>query len=262
MEIFVISIIILGILGFAFAGLLGLAADYFKVETDPKVDAIIAILPGANCGACGAAGCHNFAERVAKGEIAISGCVVGGKEVVEKIGAIMGIEVPSDLHKQVAAVHCGAKANARKMIARYQGVAKCSAAQQLRGGGTACGYGCLGYGDCFCVCPFGAITMVDGLPKIDPDKCTACGQCVSACPRKIITLVPHDFGAVIACSSKDGGAVVRKVCPVGCIGCKICEKAVPEVYKVVDNLAIIDYNIKGVDPAPAIAKCPTKCIVK
>ncbi len=262
MMIFLASIMVLGLLGFVFAALLGMAADHFRVEVDPKVEAIAAILPGANCGACGAAGCYNFAERVALGEIVISGCVVGGKEVAEKIGSIMGVEVPSDYHKKIAAVHCGATTKDRKKLARYEGVAKCSAAHQLRGGGLACGFGCLGFGDCFCVCPFDAISMEGGLPKVDPDKCTSCGKCVAACPRRIISIVPHDFGAVIACSSKDPGAMVRKICPVGCIGCKICEKAVPEVYKVVDNLAVIDYSAQGVDPAPAIAKCPTKCIVK
>ncbi|MFA6169356.1 MAG: RnfABCDGE type electron transport complex subunit B [Candidatus Margulisiibacteriota bacterium] len=260
MTIFLTSIIILGVLGFIFAALLALAADYFQVKTDPKIEAILAILPGANCGACGAAGCHNFAEKVVNGEIAVSGCVVGGKDVAEKVGAIMGIALPTDYRKTIAAVHCGATEKIRRRVNRYEGVAKCAAANLVNGGGLACSYGCLGFGDCDCICPFDAIKMIDGLPQIDPDKCTSCGKCVAVCPRRIISIIPHDFGAVIACSSKDPGAVVRKICPVGCIACKICEKAVPEVYKVVDNLAVIDYTVKGVDPAPAIEKCPTKCI--
>lgn len=260
MTIFLTSIVVLGILGFIFAALLALAADYFKVEADPKVAAIVAVLPGINCGACGSASCYNFAERVIHGEIAFSGCVVGGKEVAEKVGAVMGVELPAGYHKKVAAVHCGATEKIRQRVNRYQGVAKCAAANLVSGGGLACSYGCLGFGDCDCVCPFDAIEMVDGLPQIDPRKCTACGKCVTACPRKIISIVPHEFGAVVACSSKDPGAVVRKICSVGCIGCKICEKELPEIFKVVDNLAVVDYTQAPRDCSVAINKCPTKCI--
>jgi ferredoxin len=126
----------------------------------------------------------------------------------------------------------------------------------------ACSYGCLGQGDCHVACPFDAIRMVEGLPVIDPKKCTACGNCVTACPRKIISLRPFDFPVVVACSSKDAGAVVRKICPVGCIGCKICVKQVPEAFAVSDNLAALDYTKTGVSCDAAIEKCPTKCIVR
>jgi Na+-translocating ferredoxin:NAD+ oxidoreductase RNF subunit RnfB len=256
-----ISIIVLGVLGFVFAALLALAADYFKIEEDPRVTAILAILPGANCGACGAGGCHDFASRVAKGEIAVSGCVVGGAEVARKVAEIMG-EEGFEVHKKVAAVQCGARESQRKKKANYSGVKTCQGADLVDGGGLLCSYGCLGYGDCFCVCPFDAITMKDGLPTIDPEKCTACGKCVTACPRKIIFLRPYDFPVWVACSSHDSGANTRKICPVGCIACKICEKLAPLVFKVVDNLAVVDYAVKGADCAPAVEKCPTKCIIE
>jgi len=257
----IISILVLGMLGFVFAGLLGLAADYFKIEEDPRVATIMAILPGANCGACGAGGCHDFASRVSKGEIAVSGCVVGGAEVAKKIAQIMG-EEGFEVHKKVAAVHCGAKESQRKKKANYSGIKTCMGANIIDGGGLLCGYGCLGYGDCFCVCPFSAITMKEGLPFIDPEKCTACGKCVAACPRKIISLIPFDFRVVVACSSHDTGANTRKICPVGCIACKICEKEVPQVFKVADNLAVMDYLKTGINCDRAVEKCPTKCIVK
>ncbi|MCU0640487.1 MAG: RnfABCDGE type electron transport complex subunit B [Candidatus Margulisbacteria bacterium] len=255
------SIIVLGALGFVFAALLALAADYFAVAVDPRVSAIIAIVPGANCGACGAGGCHDFAERVAKGEIAVSGCVVGGAEVAKKIAEIMGT-AGFTVHKRVAAVHCGADNGQRWRKANYYGVKSCKNADLVASGGLMCSYGCLGYGDCFCVCAFDAIKMVNGLPQIDPEKCTACGKCVTACPRAIISLRPYDFPVRVACSSHDGPAATRKNCPVGCIACKICEKTVPDVFKVVDNLAVIDYTKTGVDCGPAIVKCPTKCILQ
>lgn len=256
-----LAVLVLGVLGFIFAGLLGLAADYFCVQEDPRVAAILAILPGANCGACGQAGCHSFAEKVAKGEIAVSGCTVGGAEVAKQIAALMGVE-GQEVHKKVAIVHCGAKKDQRKLKATYSGVQSCATANLIADGGLQCAYGCLGYGDCFCVCPFDAIKMVDGLPQIDPEKCTACGKCIEACPRRIISLRPYDLPVVVACSSRDGGAQTRKNCPVGCIACKICEKQVPAVFKVENNLAKIDYSQKNVDCTPAIEKCPTKCILK
>ena len=258
----VISILVLGILGFIFAGLLGLAADYFKVEEDARVATILAILPGSNCGACGAAGCHNFAEKLVKGEVLVSGCLSGGPGVAAKLADAMGEERPTDLHKKVAAVHCGAKENQRRRKATYSGVKTCRAADMVDGGGLMCGYGCLGYGDCFCVCPFDAIKMVHGLPVIDRAKCTSCGKCVKECVRQIISIVPSNFPVVVTCSSRDKGAVTRKACPVGCIACKICEKQVPAVFRVQDELALIDYSKVGTNCDAAIEKCPTKCIAK
>jgi RnfABCDGE-type electron transport complex B subunit len=254
------AILVLGIVGFVFAGLLGLAADYFKIEEDLRLGAIVAILPGTNCGACGAAGCHNFAEKLIKGEVQVSGCVAGGQGVADQLAKLMGVEALT-VHKQVATVHCGAAEEQRKKKARYSGVKTCAAADMIDSGGLACSYGCLGYSDCFCVCLFDAIKMVAGLPVIDAEKCTACGKCVTACPRQIIDLRPYDGHVVVACWSRDPGAYVRKICPVGCIGCRICEKLAPEVFKIVDNLALVDYDKKDIDCRAAIEKCPTKCIL-
>jgi electron transport complex protein RnfB len=255
------SVIVLGVMGFVFAALLSLAADYFAIEVDPRVSAIIAVLPGGNCGACGAGGCHDFAERVAKGEIAVSGCVVGGAEVAKKVAEIMGT-AGFTVHKKVAAVHCGADESQRRRKANYYGVKSCKNADIVDTAGLMCGYGCLGYGDCCCVCAFAAIKMVKGLPQIDPEKCTACGKCVTACPRVIISLRPYDRPIRVACSSRDGPAATRKNCPVGCIACNLCVKAVPEVFRVVNNLAEIDYAKTGVSCDAAVEKCPTKCILK
>lgn len=255
------AILVLSILGFIFAGLLALAADYFKVEEDPRVKALLAILPGSNCGACGEAGCHALAEKLAKGEASIDACVSGGVEVAEKLAQVMEVSTPAGLCKNIAVVHCGAKEKQRKIKAVYHGVKTCAGSEMVSGGGLACSYGCLGYGDCFCVCPFDAIRMEEGLPHIDIKKCTACGKCVSACPRDIIEVVPCGLDAVIACSSRDTAGETRKNCPVGCIACRICEKAAPEVFKVEDNLAKMDYSKTGVNCSAALEKCPTKCIL-
>lgn len=255
------SILVLGLLGFAFAALLAMAAGYFKIEEDPRLQTILAILPGSNCGACGSAGCHDFAEKLIKGEVQVSGCLAGGEEVAHKLAQVMGTE-GLVVHKRLATVHCGANQKVRTKKSNYSGVATCAAANLIDNGGLNCQYGCLGYGDCFCACPFDAIRMKEGLPVIDPEKCTACGKCVVACPRSIISLRPYANPVWVACSSHDTGPVVRKICPVGCIACKICEKQVPEVFKVTDNLAVMDYSKSGIDCSAAIEKCPTKCILK
>lgn len=248
-------------LGFIFAALLGLAADYFNVEEDPRVSLLLGILPGTNCGACGSAGCRDFAVKLSRGEVSVTGCVAGGPDVAANLADALGQAKPSGC-QQTAVVHCGVKEDQRKKKARYSGVKTCQAADLIDGGGLLCQYGCLGYGDCLLVCPFDAISMVEGLPVIDPGKCTACGKCLTACPRNIISMIPCEFRVVVACSSHDRGAETRKICPVGCFACKICEKEVPGVFKVIDNLAVMDYTKSGVNCQAAIEKCPAKCIVK
>jgi Na+-translocating ferredoxin:NAD+ oxidoreductase subunit B len=255
------AIIVLGLLGFIFAALLALAADYFRIEVDPRLTAISAALPGTNCGACGSAGCQQFAERLLKGEVRIDGCVAGGVTVAERLAKVLGVDLAVCAERRIAAVHCGASESQRRRKANYAGVKTCRAADLIDNGGLMCSYGCLGYGDCCPVCPFDAITMRDGLPAVDPVKCTACNKCVLECPRQIIALVPCGAPALIACSSHDGPAATRKNCPVGCIACKICEQAVPSVFAVVDNLAVIDYAKKDVNCDQAKTKCPTKCII-
>jgi Na+-translocating ferredoxin:NAD+ oxidoreductase subunit B len=255
------AIVVLGVMGLVFAGLLGFAADYFRVEEDPRIGQVLAVLPGANCGACGLAGCRDYSEKLVLGEAGPNACTAGGAKVAEAIAAIMGVQA-GGLDQKLATVHCGAGIKQRKPKAHYTGIETCFAVNMVDGGGLACIYGCLGYGDCHAACPFNAILMENGLPVIDKELCTACGKCVATCPRKIISLRPLDFPVVVACSSRDAGAVVRKTCSVGCIGCKLCVKQVPEVFSVSDNLAAIDYTKTGVSCDAAIEKCPTKCIIR
>jgi len=260
-------VLVLSILGLIFGLGLAFASVKFAVQEDPRVAQILNSLPGINCGACGFAGCHALAESVAGGKAPADTCPVGGSESAEKIAAILGVAVGKKV-KKVAIVHCGAKYEQRKKKSRYLGVKTCMAANNLSGGENACMYSCLGYGDCDKACPFGAIEMVDGLPKIIPSKCTACGICVKTCPRKIISLEGFDKEkgtVVIACSSLDKAAEVRKICPVGCIACKICEKNSPDgVFEVADNLARIRYKKATAQTNwdICIEKCPNKTIVK
>jgi RnfABCDGE-type electron transport complex B subunit len=253
----------MGGLGLFFASVLAIASEKLKVKEYPLVAQINEALPGLNCGACAQAGCHDLAEKIAA-QRSLEGlrCPPGGAETDAAIAKILGISAEPGIRKW-AVVKCGGKKGLAVDKAEYRGVRNCTAAEVVAGGHKVCGYGCLGFGDCVVVCPFDAIFMGDDdLPHVDEVKCTACGLCVEACPRYIIELVPCQNRIVVACNSKDKGAVSRKACKVSCIACNLCVKSAPEGYTITDNLAKVNYD-KGDEKAePAIVKCPTKCIVK
>ena len=254
------SVITMGVLGFLFS--LGLVIAYrkLKVYEDPKIEQVAEILPQANCGACGYAGCRAFAEAVVKGETTPNSCPVGDAEGVKQIAETLGVTA-AEVVKKVARLHCRGTHEAAKNRGVYIGISTCGAAH-LVGGNKQCSYGCLHFGDCARACPFDAIYMSEeGLPVVIEDKCTACGKCVEACPRNLFELHPFSQGIIVFCRSKDRGPVSRKVCKNACIACGICSRACPEAIVIENNLAkITDY--KKIDPEkiPEIEKCPTDSI--
>lgn len=256
------AILALGILGGLFGAALALAARKFATESDPRVDRILESLPGANCGACGFAGCQNLASAIAGGKAPVNACPVGGQAVADKVAGIMGVEPVASLERKIARVMCGGTQDKAQTRFEYEGVQDCRAALLVSGGPKACMWGCLGFGTCVRACPFGALTMgPGGLPIVDEGKCTGCGKCVEACPRGIMELIPESRKVRIACRSCEKGAAVRKVCKVGCIACGICVKSCPQgAITLVDNLARIDYE-KCDNCGVCVDKCPTKCII-
>lgn len=257
-EIF-IAVGMVSALGLLAGVILTVAARFFAVPTDETAEKITAVLPGANCGGCGYSGCSGYAEAVAKGLAAPNRCAVGGNAVAEEIGKILGVEVTA-AERKVAALRCKGDCNATRKRFQYEGILTCTAANLVHGGDAACSFGCLGYGDCAAACEFGAITLKDGLPHPDTARCTACGQCVKACPRHLMTLRPISKTQMVACSSTEKGGPQRKVCTAGCIGCSKCTTVCETgAVTVENNLAKIDWEkCSGCGKCADI--CPVHCI--
>ncbi len=261
MQTVIIAVLVLGILGAVFGLVLAFAAKKFAVEVDERQEAIMGVLPGANCGGCGFPGCGGYAAAVVGSGADVSLCAAGGSSVAAQIAEIMGVAA-GDTVRKVAQVQCtGGGCDHLKY--EYVGIEDCLAASRLPNGGPlSCKFGCLGFGTCVSACPFDAIHVVDGVAKVDDEKCVACGKCVAICPRSIIQLAPRKTKkhVVIPCSSKDKGPDTRNNCKDGCIACGLCVKACPkEAITVVDNLARIDYD-KCIGCGLCAQKCPRRLI--
>ncbi|MBR3867511.1 MAG: RnfABCDGE type electron transport complex subunit B [Butyricicoccus sp.] len=233
--------LVLFVMGVLFALLLGIAAKIFAVEVDERVPLVRECLPGANCGGCGFPGCDGLAAAIVAGTAPVNGCPVGGAAAAEKIAAVMGVEAASG-ERMVAHIYCNGGC-AAKDKAKYEGLQDCNAALRVANGPKECAYGCMGLGSCVAACAFGAIEIVNGVAKVNPDKCVACGKCVATCPKKLIALVPESKKVHVNCMNKDKGAQAMKVCDNACIGCMKCEKTCKfDAIHVVNNVAVIDYT--------------------
>ena len=259
------TVLVVSGLGALLALLLFVVAKQFKVEEDPRIDEVEKLLPGANCGGCGFAGCRGMSEALVKREdISSLYCPVGGSECMKTVATYLG-KVAPEQEPKVAVVRCAGSCENRPRTNRYDGATSCLIASTLYAGDTGCSFGCLGLGDCAAKCDFDAlhINPATGLPEVDEEKCTACGACVKACPKGVIELRkkwPKNRAIYVSCVSKDKGPVTMKACKAGCIGCGKCSKVCEfGAITIENNLAFID-STKCRLCRKCVAECPTGAI--
>lgn len=250
-------------LGSIFSVVLLIASKKLAVEVDPKIEQIHEALPNLDCGACGYAGCAQYAKAISGNPKLLGLCTPGGQKSTNTIARILNLQISDSGAAKKPIVRCNAHTDQKTYYATYQGIPTCISANALAPV-QACKFGCLGFGDCVSVCKFDALHIVDGLAVIDYEKCTGCGVCSKVCPRNIIEIIPFSSENMItvACNSKENGKSTRSMCKVGCIGCGLCARQ-SDIFSVKDNLARTDYG--KYQPAEktetAMNKCPTKVII-
>jgi electron transport complex protein RnfB len=240
---------------------LAIANSKLKVFEDPRVDRVTDMLPGNNCGACGLPGCRAFAEKAVAGLIQPGRCTPSGAETARAIADYLGVDA-GDTEKRVARLLCAGGTNVAIQMSDYEGYPSCRSAAAVGGGGKGCRYGCLGFGDCMDVCTFDAITMgATGLPIVDFDKCTACGDCVRICPKDLFEILPESQRLLVQCKSELEGDQVLELCKVGCTACGKCvADASAGLLKMKKNLPVLNPELLRLQSPNATLRCPTGAI--
>ena len=254
------SIGALGGLSLLLVTLLVLAHRKLHVDEDPRIDEVEQMLPHANCGACGFPGCRPFAEALVTGAASPGKCSVSTDDGRVRIAAFLGVDVGAE-EKRVARLACAGGTNVARNRAHYEGLESCRAAAQVAGGGKGCFWGCLGLADCAVVCDFDAIRMdAHSLPVVDEAKCTACGDCVEACPKDLFSIHPVSHRLWVACRSLEAGDELLADCEVACTACGRCAMDAPGLVTMTNNLPVVDYTRNHSTQVP-IQRCPTGAIV-
>ena len=248
-------------LGLFFGIGLAVAHRLLKVEEDPRLEIVEEKLPGSNCGACGEAGCRAFAEKLLAGAVAPSKCSVSNQEAIDDIAAMLGVDA-GQAEKRVARLFCAGGLAQARQIAEYEGYSSCRAAHLVGGGGKGCSWGCLGLADCMHACTFDAIHMNrDRLPVVSVDACTACGDCVEACPRDLFDILPASQHLIVQCKAPLAAEEARAICRVACDACGRCaQDAAPGLIRMENNLPVVDYGAGGPAEPSATERCPTGAI--
>lgn len=258
MTTVILSVFILGGVGFLCAIVLAIASRIFAVKVNPHIEAIANILPGANCSGCGFPSCYAYAQNMVENGAEPNRCVLA-TDKLDEISKVLGIKV-AVAERRIATIKCQGAATTTKRY-EYGGLPSCQLASLYSKGDKLCSYSCLGFGDCVELCPFDALSISErGTPLVNVEKCTGCGMCTTACPQNIITLIPREARVYIGCNSKDKGKVIRKICEIGCIKCSRCIKFCPEnALSMQDSRVCIDYS-RCISCGLCIEECPRKII--
>ena len=256
------SALILGGVGLFFGFLIAMANKKFYVWEEPRIGEVEELLPNSNCGACGQPGCRAFAEAVVGGKEQPSACTVMGEEDLADVASYLGVDA-GEANKRVARLLCAGGKNEAARNSDYAGLETCKAAASVAGGGKACNWGCLGLADCEIACDLDAIYMNDNLlPVVIPERCTACNDCVVACPKDLFELMPIEQKLIVQCKNLLKGDAAEDLCSVACNTCNRCvADSEPGVIDLIDNLAVINYEKNDLTSPKAIERCPTGAIV-
>ena len=256
------SALILGGVGLFFGFLIAMANKKFYVWEDPRIGEVEELLPNSNCGACGLPGCRAFAESLVTGKEQPSGCTVMGEEDMSDVASLLGVDA-GEANKRVARLLCAGGKNEAARNSDYAGLETCKAAASVAGGGKSCNWGCLGLADCEEACLLDAIFMNDDLlPVVIPELCTACNDCVVACPKDLFELMPIEQKLIVQCKNLLKGDAAEDLCSVACNTCNRCvADSEPGVIEMINNLAVINYEKNELTDPKAISRCPTKAIV-
>jgi Na+-translocating ferredoxin:NAD+ oxidoreductase RNF subunit RnfB len=252
----------MGGLGVLLAIILAIASKRLYVFEDPRIGEVEELLPHSNCGACGSAGCRNFAELVVEGKMSPASCTVNSPDQTNSIAELLGVAA-GEVEKRTARLACAGGKHVATMRAKYAGLSSCRAATVAGGGGKSCAWGCLGLADCAEVCEFDAITMdKNGLPVVDSAKCTACGDCVDVCPKDLFSIHGVTHKLWVACRNEAEGDAAEAACEVACTACGRCVvDGAPGLIHLERNLAVIDYDKNSSAKPIATDRCPTGAIV-
>ncbi len=256
----VLAVIVVAMIGLICGIMLSVASKFMEVPVDESVELVRGCLPGANCGACGYAGCDAYAEALVKDpSIGANKCIPGGAETAESIAEILGVEAGS-VEPMIAALRCNGNCDNTEAQTVWQGKATCAGNKLLFGGKNKCVYGCIGFGDCAEVCEQNAIDIYNGISHIDSDLCIGCTMCVKACPMGILEMIPKRAAVLLECSNKDKGKAAMTVCKVSCISCGKCARGCEAgAIEMIGGLPVVDYE-KCTRCGKCVAECPRKCI--